>query len=169
MWPFRRKGRAPIGIGDPEFALRVLTVLSPDQQKAIGGIPAEGIAGVIDGPVSPRQPIPPDRFRPNPAFAAFMQHVIGTLGPSDPELKAEARRRGSGSIGIIDLRTPEGVMGRVPLEDIVGIFAIENGEITNYHPNDKHVVFSVNGLVQLPPTLRDLHVLELMRLKVEPR
>lgn len=107
---------------------------------SIGGIPAEAIAGVIDGGVSPGEPISPSKFRSNPAFVAFMQRIIGTLGRNDPDLIAEARRQGDGSIGIIDLRTPEGVMGHVPLEDIVGIFAVQNGELGEYHANDRHVV-----------------------------
>jgi hypothetical protein len=133
---------------------------------AIGGLPSQAIAGVIENEARPGEPLSPDAFRPNPAFVAFMQHVIDTLGRNDTELKAEAQRQGNGSIGIIDLRTPEGVLGRVPLEDIIGIFEVRDGELGAYHVNHQHVTFTVNGLVQLPPQLRDLHVRELMRLPI---
>jgi hypothetical protein len=166
MWPFRRKTRVTAPAGIPDGILRVLTVLSPDQQISIGGIPSQAIAGEFQGDPGSDSA---DTFRPNPAFSTFMQSVIDTLGRNDPELQSEARRRISGSIGIIDLRTPEGVAGNVPLEDIVGIFEVRNGELGVYHPNGKHVVFSANGLVQLPPALRDLHIRELLRLKVESR
>ena len=147
----------------------MLTILTPEQTASTGGIPSEAIAGVLEDSRNPDGPLSPDNVRPNPAFAPFMQQVIGEHGPGDPELKAEAQRQGSGSIGIIDLRTPDGVMGREPPEDIVGWFAVENGVLGGYHPNDKHVIFSANGLVQLPPSLRDLHIRELMRLKVEQK
>src|SRR5215471_14730430 len=62
--------------------------------------------------------------------------------------------------------TPEGPMGRVPPEDIVGAFAVKGGQLCAYQPNDKHLVFSKNGLVQLPPSLAEIHVRELKRLKV---
>jgi hypothetical protein len=169
MWWFRQRQRSAAKSGSPESSFRVLAVLSPEQQMSIGGIPAEAIAGVIDGGVNPGEPISPTKFRSNRVFVAFMQRIIGTLGRSDPALIAEARRLGRGSIGIIDLRTPEGVMGNVPLEDIVGFFPVQNGELGEYEPNDRHVVLSVNGLVQLPPSLRDLHVRELMRLKIEQK
>src|SRR5690242_3770524 len=96
-----------------------------------------------------------------------MQHVIDTVGRTDPDLIAAAKRQVTGSVGVIDLRTPEGVMGRVPMEDIVGLFAVEQGELTTYHPNDKHVLFSAHGLVRLPSALHDLIVRELMRIHVE--
>jgi hypothetical protein len=146
MWWFRQRQRSAAKSNSPESSLRVLAVLSPEQQMSIGGIPAEAIVGVIDGGLSPGEPISPNKFRSNRVFVAFMQRIIGTLGRSDPALIAEARRLGDGSIGIIDLRTPEGVMGNVPLEDIVGFFPVQNGELGEYDPNDRHVVFSVNTL-----------------------
>jgi hypothetical protein len=185
MWPFRKKSRevnepiapiepaepiesaAPFDPLDPRRAMRVMTVLSPQQQLEVGGIPAQAIAGFIDidAPLEPGKPIPVTAFKPNPAFVEFMQHVIRSFGPDEPDLQEAARRQGAGSIGVIDLRTPEGVDGNVPLEDIVGIFAVADGKLGEYHANDKHVLFTRHGLVRLPPPLRDLHVRELMQLK----
>src|SRR5262245_24125157 len=172
MWPFRRRKREPIGNPEQGRFMRVLTVLSPEDQIAIGGIPSEAVAGLIGAPVNDpddmarREGFSLDEFRLNPAFSAFMQHVIRTFGPDDPELREAARQQGDGSVGVIDLRTPEGPMWRVPVEDIVGIFAVEGGKLGLYHANDKHLVFSVNGLVQLPLSLREAHIRELKRLRV---
>ena len=109
-----------------------------------------------------------NEFSANPPFSAFMHDVIRTYGPQDPELKDAAQQQGTGFVYIIDLRTPEGPMGRVPSEDIIGAFAVENSTLGAYEPNDQYVVFSENGLVQLPPSLRDVHIRELKRLKVAP-
>jgi hypothetical protein len=166
VWPFRRKSQ---NVNEPTGrprGMQVVTVLSPQQQIDVGGIPAEAIAGVIDAPIESGRPIPVTAFKANPTFVAFMQNVIRTLAADQLDLQEAARQQGSGSIGIIDLRTPEGVDGNVPLEDIVGIFAVADGKLGEYYPNDKYVVFTKHGLVRLPPTLRELHVRELMRLKV---
>jgi hypothetical protein len=95
-----------------------------------------------------------------------MHHVLCTYGPQDRELQEAAERQGDGFVYVIDLRTPEGPMGRVPPEDIVGAFAVEGGQLCAYQPNDNHVAFSKNGLVQLPPSLAEVHIRELKRLKV---
>ena len=50
--------------------------------------------------------------------------------------------------------------------DIIGIFTVEGGKLGLYHANDKYLVFSANGLVQLPPSLQEVHIRELKRLKV---
>jgi len=182
VWPFRRKSREVREVWEvnesfsqprevpvlPPGAMQVLTILSPQQQIEIGGIPAEAIAGAIVAPIEPGKPIPVTAFNTNPAFVEFMQHVIRTFGPAQPDLQEAARQQGNGSVGIIDLRTPEGVEGNVPLEDIVGIFAVADGKLGEYHANEKYVVFTRHGLVKLPPTLRALHIRELMRLKVRP-
>jgi len=172
MWPFRRRKREPIVNPEQDQFMQILTVLSPEDQITIGGIPDEAIAGLIGMPVNNpgdlarREGFSLGEFRPNPAFSAFMQQVIRTFGPDDLELQEAARQQGDGSVGVIDLRTPEGPMGRVPVEDIIGIFAVEGGKLGSYHANDKHLVFSANGLVQLPPSLREVHIRELKRLGV---
>ena len=111
MWPFRRKRQSPTHIPNLESATKVVNVLTPEEQVSIGGIPKEAIAGVLDG-WKPGQIISPEMFRPNPAFLVFMQQVIESLGPSDLKLRAGARQQGNGSIGIVDHRTPEGIMQR---------------------------------------------------------
>lgn len=152
--------------------MQVLTVLSPEDQAAIGGIPTEAIAGLIGSAAEHPETlvtgegISVHEFQPNPVFSEFMHYVIRTFGPLDAELRQAARQQENGSVGVIDMRTPEGPMGRVPLEDIIGIFAVADGKLGVYHSNDKHLVFTANGLVQLPPSLRQVHIRELKRLQV---
>jgi hypothetical protein len=168
VWPFRK--RAPTQTqGRSSSPIQVMTVLSPQQQTELGGLPGPAIAGTLDKALKSGERVSPASFHLNPAFVDFMQHVIRTFGPEDPELQESARRQGNGSITIIDQRIPPGGGNRkIPLEDIVGIFAVENGRLGNYHPNDKHQLFTEHGLVRLPPSLYKLHIRELMRLKVAP-
>ena len=177
MWPFKRKNREPPGNPNEDRFLQVLSVLDPADVQALGGLPTEAVAGVI-GTASKNpdtlnsvaavagEPFTVSQFRPNPAFSAFMHHVIRTYGPQDRELQEAAERQGDGFVYVIDLRTPEGPMGRVSPEDIVGAFAVEGRRLSAYQPNDKHLAFSKNGLVQLPPSLAEIHVRELKRLKI---
>jgi hypothetical protein len=98
-----------------------------------------------------------ERFRLNPAFVEFMHDVIETVAPDDAGFKGAAREQGEGWVAIIDLRTPEGPQGNVPPEDIIGAFKIKRGKILrdSYWRNDRHRLYTRNGVVQLPPTLRD--------------
>jgi hypothetical protein len=180
MWPLRK--RTPEQQPPPESErwtvalsrdgtrfLRILTRISPEEAFS-SGIPTEAIAGVIGGPCDPEDLAAADKisfadFKPNPAFSAFMSEIIQTLGPEDPELQRAAHEIGTGSVAI-DLRTPEGPMGHVPLEDIVGIFAVKDGVLGDYHPNEQHKLFTSNGLVQLPDSLREVHLRKLKRFKV---
>lgn len=122
-WSSRRCLAMPGEGSDQRPFIQILSVLSPDESKAIGGIPGEAIVGFIgDAVKDPEtlnavtgQEFSAEEFRPNPTFTSLMQHVIGTLGPTHPRLIETAREQGHGSVGIIDLRTPEGVMGAVPM------------------------------------------------------
>ena len=154
--------------------MQVLSAHTPTEAEEIGGLPNEAIAGLVGVPAQDRNSLSAvtggrfsrGEFRPNPAFAVFMHNVIRTFGPHTRELQDEAQRQGNGFIYIIDLRTPEGQMGNVPPEDIIGAFAVENGKLGAYEPNHEHLVFSANGLVQLPPSLNELHRQQLRRMKV---
>lgn len=173
MWPFKHKARELPGQPNKDAFQRVLSVLSPADVQELGELPCEAIAGTIEaGSQSPdavhtatENSMLLSQFRPNPAFSTFLHQIVGTYGPQDRELQRAAEQQGNGFVYIIDLRTPEGVMGRVPPEDIVGAFAVKGGKLGTYQPNDKHLAFSKNGLVQLPPSLAEIHIRELKRLK----
>ena len=107
-----------------------------------------------------------DEFHPNQAFAVFMHKVIEKFGPGTLELQEEAQRQGEGLIYIVDLRTSERPPN-VAQEDIIGAFVVENGKLGAYQPNEKHLLFSAKGQVQLPEYLNALHLQHLKRLSVE--
>ncbi len=138
--------------------LRVLAILSPGDVTKLGGLPAEAIVGSFG---------PDGGFRPNPAFLEFLQKLINTQGRFDPDLIAAAEEQGAGSVAVIDFRTPEGIMGTVPPEDIIGAFAVEDGKLGEYFPSPLYRTHTENGTTQLPPPLAALHRRELMKLSVE--
>ena len=152
---------------------QIVSVLEIEDMKARKSVPSEAIAGTIGAPsvsvddlhAITGQNFSMNEFRPNPSFSAFMHYVIRTYGPSTPELQAAAIEQGEGTVSVIDFRTPEGVMGAVPPEDIIGGFPVSNGRLGEYHRSGSHVVFSRNGLVQLPPPLEQLHLRELNRIQ----
>jgi hypothetical protein len=168
MWPFQRnRKKKQTELSSPEDSFQVLSVLHPDDVKSLGRLPNEAIAGLINRNLSTGDRISVEQFRPNPVFIRFMHDVIKSFGPDDPELQQAAVQQRKGWIYIIDLRTPEGPQGRVPPEDIIGGFEVKNGRIVrdSYSINDKHLVFSEHGLVQLSPFLHKALTRELKRLK----
>ncbi len=147
---------------------QVLSLLSPDDVRAIGGLRDEAIAGVIERDPKAKGKILPQQFHPNPPFVQFMHTVIKIFGPHDPALQTAAAQQQESWIYIIDIRTPDGTPGRVPPEDIVGAFEVKTGHIIkeSYSANQKHIIFSDNGLVQLLPFLQETLIRELKRLPV---
>jgi hypothetical protein len=168
MWPFQRnRKKKQTEPSSPEGSSQVLSVLHPDDVKSLGRLPNEAIAGLINRNLNTGDKISVEQFRPNPVFIRFMHNVIKLFGPDDPELQQAAVQQREGWIYIIDLRTPAGPHGRVPPEDIIGAFEVKNDQIirNSYNINDKHLVFSEHGLVQLSPFLHKTFIRELKRLK----
>ena len=161
IWPF---GKAQAAAAEP--MRNVLSILSPAEAQALGGLPSEAVLGTVR---NGDKGVALDRFVPNPLFVEFMHKVIGTAGPDDADLQAAAAEQGEGWVYIIDLRTPEGPLGRVPPEDIIGAFQVREGHIVreSYWANVDHRIATSNGLVSLPPSLRAAWVNQLPR--VSPR
>ena len=101
---------------------RVLSILTPAEIGALGGLQREAIVGVFRD-----EALSLDRFRSNPGFLRYLHDVIRIAGPSDPQLTESAARQVKGWIYTIDLRTLNGPMGDVPPEDIIGAFEVANG------------------------------------------
>lgn len=154
IWPFQKN--------KPRIteSARVLSLLQPSEVASLGELPAEAIAGTLSGDTE---------FSANPAFVTFVHEVIRRDGPMDPNLVAAAEAQMDGWVYVIDLRTPEGVQGRVPPEDIVGGFEVKEGEIVpdSYWQNDEHRPFTEHGLMQLPDSLREAFVAELRRRRAD--
>lgn len=153
MWPFNRKQSIDNkgSCMSEKDKLRALSFLPPEDAKVLGRLPNQAICGFMSG-----EGFSSDQFHPNCAFIDFMHQVIRESGPSDPSMQAAAAEQGTGWIYVIDLRTPDGPQGRVPSEDIIGGFEVKNGRLSSdgYWSNNQHLVFSVNGLMQLPPRLQ---------------
>lgn len=146
-----------------------LTPLGPSDW-AHGLLPPEAIAGRLaqtDGETPSLEGpgrVDPAGFARNRTFHQFLHYVIGKHGPSIPDLARDAARQGDGSMGIIDLRTPEGIHGNVPWEDVIGLFGVQSGKLGEYHPNEEYCAFTGNGLMQLEPALAALYRMELLSL-----
>jgi hypothetical protein len=142
---------------------RVISLLTPEQVTECGGLSPQAICGSFA-----TDEIAKESFQPNRTFVAFMHEVIGEAGLRDAALRAAAAQQQEGWVYVIDLRTSEGPQGRVPAEDIVGGFEVNEGQLTGtYRANDRHLVYSGNGLVRLPPTLEAALVSELTKIAIK--
>ena len=135
----------------PEGFSEVLSFLPP-RQVFPHGLPGIAVQGTF---TDSQRTV--EGFRVNPAFVDFMHEVISTVGPTDLSMQEAAAKQGNGWLYVIDLRTPEGPLGRVPMEDIIGGFKVTDGKIQadSYWRNEQHLVLTKNGPVRLPQSLRE--------------
>jgi hypothetical protein len=138
----------------PEGYIYYLTLFSPDSFSAKGSIPPEAIIGILQHPLEPNESITPDNFSRNKIFVEFMHKVIAKYAPHEAGCKEEAKRQGKGTVCILDGRT-KNLQGEVPIQDIIGGFSVDNGEIVtdSYQANAKHMILSGNGFFRLSPEL----------------
>jgi hypothetical protein len=129
------------------------------------GLPGAAIIGVLVRPLGAGEAITPDVFARNLAFVEFMHSVIARRDPELPSLIAEAKRQGEGWVYVIDQRTPT-PRGAVPPEDILGAFAVKNGQVVpgSYVPSHKHHILSPRGFVCLGAELEACLLEELTKL-----
>ncbi len=118
------------------------------------GLADEAIVGFCTQP--PGDVITAANFRPNRAFLILLHTIVATHSPGLPEAQMEARRIHSGSLSVIDWRTPTPA-GEVPSHDIIGAFEVANAVIVSgsYRPNPNHQLFSSAGFFQLSRSLED--------------
>nr|WKN39985.1 hypothetical protein K4G66_14930 [Tunicatimonas sp. TK19036] len=137
---------------------KVLSLLTPDELNEMGNLPSIAICATFEGKLAK-----PINFKVNKAFVYFMHQTISKKAPSLQSIKKSAVEQGDGYIYIIDFRTPEGIIGNVPSEDIIGAFKVADGKIVanSYRGNDKHQVFTKNGLVKFPPGLDKILIEEI--------
>src|SRR5689334_6906423 len=107
--------------------------------QAAGGLPPEAVAGQIK---DIRGDISPENFVSNMRFLEFLHSVISAAAPKDPDYLAAARAQGNGWLCIIDLRTPEGLQGNVPFEDMIAAFEVRDGCLVagSYWGNEEYRV-----------------------------
>lgn len=129
----------------------------PDDYGFEHGLSPQSIMGqFLDGV----DRVTPDNFARNSVFVNFLHGVIAKHGPQCPGIVAEAQRTGNGSVAVIDLRVPD-LKGAIVPEDIIGVFAVTNGTLGEYHACPKHQVFNQFGIMQLPEWLHEKLVSEL--------
>ena len=138
-----------------------VTLLPPEAAFSQGLAP-EAVVGVLTRPMASDGAITPEGFAANPAFIEFMHGVIARHGPDQPGCQAEAQRLGNGWVYIIDQRTPT-PEGRVPPEDIIGVFEVKDGEVVpgSYRRSPKHLILSPHGFFRLEPGLQECLLREL--------
>lgn len=143
--------------------MNILSLLTPEEVNKAGGLSSVVVCGMFEG-----EETKPEFFRENKFFVDFMHSIIETKGKELPSLNEVAKRQKNGYLYIIDFRTPEGIMGNVPPEDIIGAFKVENGEIVqnSYQRIIAHKIFTKNGLVKLPPGLNELFLEELRKINI---
>lgn len=130
--------------------MNVISLLKPREVEQLGGLSPIAICGSFQD-----ETMDPEKFLVNKEFVQFMHNIIGNKGSELLSLKEAAQKQRNGYLYIIDLRTPGGVMGNVPTEDIIGAFKVEDKKlVTNsYWRNESHKIYTKNGLVKLPPEL----------------
>lgn len=141
--------------------MKILSLLPPEEIMVPGGkISPVAICGHFEGETAD-----PDTFMINPVFLDFLHETIRTKGPALHSLIQAAGRQHTGYLYIIDFRTPEGIMGNVPAEDIIGSFKVADGKLVadGYAANPSYKVFTKNGVTRLPPGLDKVFLDELRK------
>ena len=136
---------------DKPERIKALSLLSPEQVEKIGTLKGEAILGFVTG-----EQLSLESFHHNRIFIDFIQNLIGIEAPKDPDLQAAASEQQKGWIYIIDRRVTDSPQEEeTSPEDIFGAFEIKDGQIlaNSYQPNDNYLIFSKNGLFQLPDSL----------------
>jgi hypothetical protein len=159
------------GVGQELFC-QYLTVLTPEDAKALGYLPPEAIVGIVGKPsgdpesfnASTSERLSADEFRHNRVFLDFLHHVIRTFGPADPGLVQSAEQQGQGSVILVDPRSTAPLEQDPPAEDVMGVFGVEGGKVGEYHPNPNYLAYSANGMMQLSVFLAEAHIRELKKL-----
>lgn len=145
-------------VSDPDFhvystAAPVRHFLSVLPESLLGdrALPSEAIVGELKGGA---ERITPDTFVPNNRFMAFLHWVIARHAATHPDLVETARRQGNGDVTLVDRRTtqPE---GKVPPEDVLGVFEVKDGKVLRYRVNPRHALLTEHGLFELDPWFQD--------------
>lgn len=123
--------------------------------QSFQGLPGEAVLGVYAGPDRSIE-----HFRPNRTFIDFLHRVLADWGARCSELAESAREQGEGWQYLIDLRTPEGVNGNVPPDDIIGAFEVRKGVVVpgSYWRNPNYRVLTKNGPTLLTPSQREAFI-----------
>lgn len=100
----------------------------------------------------------PEHFRVSEEFKTRFYELISAHGTDLNSLKEAASEQQNGYVYLIDHRTPDGILGNVPAEDIIGAFQVKNGNLVNgsYQANQNYKFYTKDGKPQLPPELLNM-------------
>ena len=140
--------------------LKIISLLPPETVFKLEKLPSIAICGNLI-PDKSKQ----GKFKENPEFVEFMHKFIEKNTHKTESFIQEALKQQNGYIYIIDFRTPNGIMGEVPPEDIIGAFQVKVGKVieNSYQRNTNHKVFTKNGIVKLPEELNILLIEEILK------
>jgi hypothetical protein len=130
---------------------RYASFLRPDSLPK-SGLPAEAIVGTVT--TTGNEPISPGSFVPNPLFIRFLHYVIAKHGSRAPGFAEEAKRQWTGCLYLFDGRIVP-PKHPVPIEEIIGLFDLQDGKAMTYQANPKHVLINDLGFFKLNPWLFD--------------
>jgi hypothetical protein len=133
----------------------------PPEEIAERGLCAEAIVGQFKEPIYEGEPLRPERFVSNRPFIDVLHGVIEEFAPTSAGFALEAEQHPDGMVAIVDWRT-KALDGRIPPEDIFGVFQLKGVLPVSYHRIEKHRLFTTDGFFKLP---EDLHQCLLTRLR----
>jgi hypothetical protein len=132
--------------------MAALSLLPPDiVQKH--GLPAAAVFGEVD----PRRPeMTIDGFTPNEDFLALLNSVIATHATTLESVQKQLTKVKNGPVYVVDRRTVN-KGGLPPFEDILGWFAVRDGEIIpdSFNPSPNYQLLSNNGPIELESELEE--------------
>ena len=140
--------------------LKIISLLPPETVFKLEKLPSIAICGTLISDKSKQE-----KFKVNPEFVEFMHKFIEKNTHKTESFIQEALKQQNGYIFIIDFRTPNGIMGEVPPEDIIGAFQVRAGKVVknSYQRNPNHKIFTENGIVKLPQELNILLIEEILK------
>ncbi len=99
----------------------------------------------------------PGHFTEHMPFKRWLHGLIEEHLPKQAPFQEEGKKVKDGYVYAIDKRTKK-LKGDIPLQDIIGAFNFENGQIVpgSYLPNQNYKLFTVEGLFQLPFSLESI-------------
>ena len=141
-------GTIHFGGGEPPSGVVTAVTWFSKELVEKKGLPAASICGVLpylDAPLDE------EHFTQNRQFIEML-HKLNTSF-LDPDLLGFARSTVEPAVAIIDERSND-PNGPVPLEDIIGQYSIQNGQVVGYSPNPKYKLVTSHGVFKLTPWLR---------------
>lgn len=138
-----------------EADMHLATPLTLEQIQGRGGLVPAAIMGRFHDGV-----LDAEHFEANSPFLRALHGVIERWVPQQAEFVETAREQGSGSMVVIDGRTPDR-SARVPPVDLLGAFEVEGGVLGKYYPNPEHRLVTDGGWMWLDAPLHEALVAEL--------